>query len=263
MSEAFRARYGPWALVAGASEGIGAAFAEELAARGIRLLLVARRPAPLEALAGRLRERSRVEVRTAPLDLGAPGLADAVRGLTRGLEIGLVVYNAADSFVGEFLARSLDDHLRMVDVNCRGPVVLAHLLGEAMAARGRGGIVLVSSMAGFQGAALVATYAATKAFDTVLAEGLWDELRGRGVDVLACCAGATRTPGYEASRPRGGIAPMAPAAVTADALAALGRRPVTIPGLTNRAARLVMRHLLPRQVAVRIMGTTTRRMYGP
>ncbi|HYR96395.1 MAG TPA: SDR family NAD(P)-dependent oxidoreductase [Candidatus Binatus sp.] len=262
MSEAFRARYGPWALVAGASEGLGAAFAEELAARGVHLLLIARRPGPLEALAGRLRDRVGIEVRTASLDLGGPGLDDAVRALTRGLTVGLVVYNAADSFVGEFLDRPLGEHLRTVDVNCRGPVVLAHVLGKEMAARGRGGIVLVSSMAGFQGSALVATYAATKGFDTVLAEGLWDELRGRGVDVLACCAGATRTPGYEASQPRGGVRPMAPAAVAADALAALGRGPTTIPGMTNRVARLVMRHLMPRRVAVRIMGTTTRRMYG-
>jgi short-subunit dehydrogenase len=262
VSEAFRARYGPWALVAGASVGLGAAFAEALAARGLRLILVARRPGPLAALAGRLRDGAGVEVRTAALDLGAAGLADAVRDLTRGLPVGLVVYNAADSRVGEFMDQSLDDHLHTIDVNCRGPVVLAHLLGKEMAARGRGGIVLVSSLAGFQGSALVATYAATKAFDTVLAEGLWDELRGRGVDVLACCAGATRTPSYEASRPRGGVAPMAPAAVVADALAALGRRPSTIPGATNRLARLVMGHLMPRRVAVRIMGTTTRRMYG-
>ncbi len=261
MSEAFRARYGPWALVAGASVGLGAAFADDLARRGLSLLLVARRPELLEARATELRARG-VEVRTAALDLGAPGLADALRTLTRGLTVGLVVYNAADSRVGPFLDQPVDAHLHMVDVNCRGPVVVAHVLGTEMAARGRGGLVIVSSMAGFQGSALVATYAATKAFDTVLAEGLWDELRERGVDVVGCCAGATRTPSYEASRPRGGIEPMAPAAVAANALAALGRRPTTIPGTTNRLARLVMGHLLPRRVAVRIMGSTTRRMYG-
>jgi len=261
VSEAFRARYGPWALVAGASMGIGAAFAEELAARGMNLLLVARRPEPLDALAATLRARARIEVRTAALDLGGPGLADAIRAHTRDLALGLLVYNAADSRVGEFLDQPLEHHLHAIDVNCRGPLVLAHVLGTEMAARGRGGIVIVSSLAGFQGSALVATYAATKAFDTVLAEGLWDELRGRGVDVVACCAGATRTPGYEASQPRGRIVPMAPAIVAVDALAALGRGPTTIPGRTNRLARLVMGHLLPRRVAVRLMGGTTRRMY--
>ena len=263
MSEEFRARYGPWAVVAGASVGLGAAFAEDLARRGLNLLLVARRPGPLDAFAADLRTRTGIEVRTAPLDLGAPGLADALRAMTRGLTVGLAVYNAADSRVGRFLDQSLDDHMQTVDVNCRGPIVVAHVLGTAMAARGRGGLVIVSSMAGFQGSALVATYAATKAFDTVLAEGLWDELRERGVDVVACCAGATRTPSFEATRPRGGVPPMAPAAVAADALAALGRRSTTIPGAANRLARVVMGHLVPRRVAVRIMGNATRRMYGP
>ena len=109
--------------------------------------------------------------------------------------------------VGRFLDQSLDDKLRILDVNCRGPLILTHELGTAMAARRRGGILLMSSLAGFQGSPLVATYAATKAFNTVFAEGLWYELRREGVDVMACCAGATRTPAYEASKPAIGSKP--------------------------------------------------------
>ena len=201
----FRSKYGPWALVAGASEGIGAAFADELAARGLPLILLARRVEPLDALAAQLRAAHGVEVRTASVDLGAPSLLDDVRRVCAGLEVGLLVYNAAVSLIGPFLEQSLDDKLRALDVNCRGPLILSDELGRAMVRRGRGGIVLMSSLAGTQGTPYVATYAATKAFNLVLAEGLWDELREHGVDVLACRAGATRTPAFERSKPAPGL----------------------------------------------------------
>jgi hypothetical protein len=124
----------------------------------------------------------------------------------------------------------------------------------------------MSSMSGFQGSPWITTYAATRAYNLVLGEGLWEELREWGVDVTVCCAGATRTPGYVASNPdRPGLlqAPvMEPAAVVTEALAALGRQPVLIPGRSNRAASMLMRRLLPRSLTVRIMGRTTRAMYG-
>ncbi|HET7753592.1 MAG TPA: SDR family NAD(P)-dependent oxidoreductase, partial [Anaeromyxobacteraceae bacterium] len=198
----FRARYGPWALVAGASAGLGESFARALAARGLHLVLIARRRDALDSLAAALREDHGVDVRVVPCDLARPDLAEEVDRVAAGLEIGLVVYNAAHSVIGPFVERPLDEHLRVVDVNCRGPLVLAHALGGAMARRGRGGIVLMTSLAASQGNPLLASYAASKAFELVLAEGLWDELGSRGVDVVACRAGATRTPGYAASSPR-------------------------------------------------------------
>jgi short-subunit dehydrogenase len=260
----FRARYGPWALVAGASEGLGAEFARQLAGRGVDVILVARRAEVLDGLATELRAISRVGVVTASLDLGRPDLADQLAALTAGREVGLAVYNAAASMIGPFLDQDLASKLRIVDVNCRGPLVVAHQLGAAMAARGRGGLILMSSLAATQGSPLVATYAATKAFNLVLAEGLWYELGARGVDVLACRAGATRTPGFLASRPRTGAAPvMDPAPVVRAALAALGRAPSMVPGWANRAAAFLMGRLLPRRTAIRIMGNATRAMYQP
>jgi uncharacterized protein len=262
MSRAFEHRYGPWALVAGASEGLGAAFAEALAARGLHLVLVARREAPLEALAARIRGAHRVEARVAALDLGAPSLLEDIRAATLGLDVGLVVYNAAASLIGGFLEQPLSDKLRVLDVNCRGPLVLADELGRSMAARGRGGILLMGSMAANQGSALIATYAATKAFDLVLAESLWDELREVGVDVLACRAGATRTPGYERSKPATEAGPvMDPAVVVEEALSALGRAPSMVPGALNRAAAFLMGRVMPRRAAVVTMGKATRKMY--
>ena len=255
-------RYGPVALVAGASSGLGAEFARQLAARGLSLLLLARRSELLDGLAAEIRAAHAVEVRTAAVDLGAPELLERVRAASAGLDVGLVVYNAAYSLIGPFLSQSLEDKLRIVDVNCRGPLVLADEFGRAMAARGSGGILLMASMAASQGSPLVATYAATKAFDLVLAEGLWEELGRHGVDVLACRAGATRTPNYEASQPNGKVPLMEPATVVTRALDSLGKRPSVVPGFVNRLGDLFLSRLLSRRAAVRFMGRTTRRLYG-
>ena len=263
MSADFRGRYGPWAFVAGASVGLGAEFATQLAARGLHLLLVARREHPLRALADRLHAEFGVEVRTAALDLARSDLEGPVADLAADVEVGLLVYNAAATAIGCFAEQKLEDKLRIVDVNCRGPLVLCHLLGGPMLERGRGGILLMSSLAGFQGAPLVATYGASKAYLRVLAEGLWAEFSGSGVDVLACHAGAIRTPNFEQSQPRGNPRPMQPRQVVAEALAALGRGPGAIPGAANRAAGFAMTRLLPRSWAVRIMGRATRSLYGP
>lgn len=258
---AFAERYGSWALIAGASEGLGAEFAQQIAERGVNVFLLARRQAALAEVADKIRARTQVEVRTHAVDLGSPSLETELRACTNGLEIGLLVYNAAYSPIGNFLDVSLQDKLQTLDVNCRGPLVLTHLLAQQMVQRGRGGIVLVSSMAGLQGSGLVATYAATKAFDTVLAEGLWNELTRRGIDVLACCAGATETPGYLRSRPSGKRKPMAPAAVVQETLASLSRGPTLFSGRANRLAAFMMTRLLPKRSAIDVMGRATRQMY--
>src|SRR4051812_24625266 len=186
-------RYGPWAVVAGASEGIGAAFATALAARGIDLVLVARRPEPLEALAARLP----VQTVTVAADL-ADGV-EPVLAATAGLDVGLVVCNAAYSPIGPFLDSDPADTARALALNCAVPLALARGYLPAMAARGRGGFVLMSSLAGMQGSPGLTAYAATKAFGAVLAEGLWDELRAHGVDVVTAVAGAVATPGLAQS----------------------------------------------------------------
>jgi uncharacterized protein len=265
-SAGFPARYGPWALVLGASEGIGAAFAHEAAARGLGVVLVARRAEPLHVVATALRADHGVDVRTVACDLAVPGAVDRVAEAVGDLEIGLLVYNAASSTVGRFLATPLASHLRAVDVNARAPVAFAHRFGGAMAARGHGGIVLMSSLTAFQGTPLVASYGATKAFNLVFAEGLWDELRGNGIDVLGCCAGATLTPGYRRVTPDGPSAFFAPKAqdageVAREALAALGTRAFVITGRGNRIVSFVMRRLMSRRRAVLTIGREMRRRY--
>jgi short-subunit dehydrogenase len=260
--EPFRERYGPWAFVAGASEGIGAEFARQIAAHGVHLVLVALEREPLEQIAAEIRAAHRVEVRTRALDLASTALEREVAPLVDDLEVGLLVYNAAACPIGRFVEQNLREKLRTIDVNCRAPVTLVHSFGARMAARGGGGIVLLSSMAGLGGVSMVATYAATKAFNLVLAESLWQELGPRGVDVLACVPGATSTPGYLRSTSRKGPRTMTPAAVVTEALAALGRQPTLVPGRSNRLASLLMRRILPRSTAIRLISKATERMYS-
>jgi len=176
-----------------------------------------------------------------------------------------LVYNAAFSAIGPFLERPVEDHLKEIQTNALTPLKLVYLCAQQMMVRGCGGIVLMSSLSAFQGSAYISTYAATKAFNIVLAEGLWEEWRERGVDVLVCISGAVKTPNYIASEPgqTGGLGAMTmnPDQVVREALNALGKGPYIIPGRMNRVASFVMRHLLPRKAAVRFMGRILREMY--
>jgi len=257
----FRARYGPWALVAGASEGIGAEFASQLAARGLNLVLVARRQQGLDEISARLTSAYQIEIRTIALDLAREDAATVLVESTRDIEIGLLVYNAAVSLIGTYLEISLDDHLREIAVNCRTPSILTYLFAQQMVQRRHGGIILMSSMSGSQGSALVTHYGATKAYNRVLAEGLWDELRGQGVDVLASCPAPVNTPGYVASAPRGRMRAIEPGIVAREALDTLGKGPVNIPGTSWKMASFFMQRFIPKTTAIKLTGNATRGMY--
>lgn len=263
-ASAFRQKYGPWALVAGASEGIGEEFTRQLAAKGLNLVIIARRPEPLQRLGDELQAQYGVAVRCLALDLGRPDLYQAVAADVADLEIGLLVYNACFSTISPFLQTELAAKMTTIDVNCRGPLALTSLLAGPMAERGRGGILLMSSASSLQGAALIATYAASKAFNSILAESLWEELRPQGVDVLALIAGATKTPNFLAVTPQdkqAGSFPMLPRDVVAEGLAHLHSGPRHIAGRMNRAVTFVLSRLLPRRWAVRFMGSQLRKIY--
>lgn len=193
----FRARYGPWGLVVGASAGIGAGFAEGLARRGVNVIALARRRPRLEDLAARLRAEHGVEVRVLAADVTDPALPDLVRDATADVEVGTLIHNASAHPTGPFLDVELAAHLESITVDCVVPTVLCHQLAPAMVARGRGAVVLVTSMGALQGGAVFASYFAAKAYDWILAEGLWVELGTAGVDALAYVVGATATEVYE------------------------------------------------------------------
>ena len=205
----FKEKYGDTALIAGASEGMGAAYAHALAARGLNLVLIARNKGPLEAMAKQVREQYKVNVLPVICDLVA---ADAIPQITEalnGMPVDFLVYNAASSYIGPYLATGITTHTDIAAVNMLTLMRMVHYFGEKMVERKKGGIVIMASIAGFQGSGYLATYAATKAFDRVLAEGLWYEWRPHGVDVIACCAGATATPNYINTNP-GKASPLEP-----------------------------------------------------
>jgi uncharacterized protein len=263
MRDAFQAQYGPWALIAGATEGIGAAYSQQLAAQGFNLVMIARHAEPLAALAEEIEATQNVEVRALVLDLAAPDFMVPLRVAIEGLDVGLCVYNAAASNLGYFVNVPLANKMQEIDVNVRGPMLLLDHVIPSLVARGRGGIILMSSLAGFQGGSVVATYAATKSFMRVLAEGLWAELRPQGVDVLACVAGATDTPKYRATKPDGKVPTQPAADVAALALRSLGKKPVVVSGLANKLISFIFGRLLPKMLVVRLMSSQLNRIYGP
>jgi short-subunit dehydrogenase len=253
----FRETYGPYALVVGGSYGLGAAFAEGIARRGVNLVLLARQEDRLAATAARIREAHGVDVVALVADVADyEGLKRRLSDLE--LEIGLLVYDAAYAPIGLFEEVSEEQLRRATDVNVRAPLLLAKLLSAPMIARGRGGIVLMSSLAGSQGSPNIAAYAATKSFNAVLAEGLWKELKPHGVDVLACLAGAILTPGYQAAEgAKRAPGTMQARDVAEQTLEALGKGPIIIPGTVNKLARFVLTRLLSRRAAIAIMSSNT------
>lgn len=264
-SYSFADRYGPWALVTGGASGIGREFARQIAARGVNLALADIQEKMLPGVAAELEARFAVKARVIPVDLSTPDFMARIRPAIADISIGLLVNNAGYGSAGEFMKTDVGDMLDAIAVNCRAPMALARELGPAMIERGRGGMIFLSSSSALQGTPIVANYAGTKAYNLVLAEALWDELRGSGVDVLALCPGATNTPAIVKSGACVDNVPgmpfMEPGPVVAEALAALGRRPCIVAGRMNRIAAFVMTRLMTRAGAVTLMGKNTRKLY--
>ncbi|MFA6300062.1 MAG: SDR family NAD(P)-dependent oxidoreductase [Nocardioides sp.] len=224
-------RYGPWAVIAGGSEGVGAELAQQLAVDGFNLLLVARRPGPLETTAEAVRAHG-VEVRTVSADLTRPESVAAVTDATEDVEVGLLVYNAGANTHGRAFTRGeLAGFQGVIDLNITTMLALTHHYAAPMRERGRGGILLVGSLAGYVGTSTEAIYGGVKAFGRIFAEGLWAELREYGVDVLELVLGVTRTPAMERAGLNFDVPGMhvsEPADVAREGLAALPHGPVHV-----------------------------------
>lgn len=257
-------RHGPWAVVLGASEGIGSAFARRIGAAGINVVVVSRRAALLEALAGEIEAAHGVQCRAVAVDLSATDAADALAARLADLDIGLMVHNAgADTMAVKFHDRSLDQVMTQVNLNVVTPTKLCHYWGAAMRKRGRGGIILVGSMSGLAGTGWVATYSATKAYNQILGEGLWRELKVSGVDAMILVAGATDTPAHHkmGAKVTKEYPPMNPDDVAREGLDALGKGPLHVAGEANRAGFALMSPA-PREQLIEQMTHGTQLLFG-
>ena len=222
-------RYGPRALILGGSEGIGAQFADLLAGAGLDLTLVARSAGALNETADRIRRAHGVDVDIIELDLTAPDIPSKANEIIAARDYGLVIYNAgATHGVNLFLDQPVERALNLVALNCASPVAFAHAALAKMREKGRGGLILVSSMSGLVGSGYVVTYAASKSFEIVLAEGLHWELQRDGIDILCAVASLTDTPAMQRSGmvEIEGLVPMDARTFASGAIGALGSAPV-------------------------------------
>lgn len=249
----FGQHYGPWALVTGASDGIGAAFAHALAAKGLNLVLVARREERLAALATQLQIAFAIQVRVLPLDLARPASAQALFSGTADLDIGLLVAAAGFGASGPLLQSEAGIEAGMVEVNCAAVLQQCLHYGRRLADRRRGGLVLLSSVLAFQGTPYAASYAASKAYIQALAEGLGQEIQGAGVDVLAVAPGPVASGFAARARMRLGQT-MTPQTIAQVSLAALGKQRTVRPGWLSKLLGWGL-CTAPRFLRVRIIGT--------
>jgi len=255
--------YGPWAVIAGGSEGVGSAFADSLAQAGINLVLIARKSGPLEETANKVRAHG-VQVRTLSLDLLLPDAVAQIRQVTDDLEIGLLIFNAgANSYGHEFVTGELDKVQGVIDLNITRQLELAQHFGAKMKERGRGGIMLLGSLAGYMGSEQQSIYGAAKAFSRVFAEGLWLELKPFGVHVVELVLGVTRTPAMERAGLRFDIPGLNVAEaedVAREGLEHLADGPVWIAGGNYKAAQ--QRSGFPRDVMVQAAADGMRKLLG-
>jgi short-subunit dehydrogenase len=246
-----RERYGEWALVTGASSGLGAEFARALAREGVSVVLTARRGERLRELASELEKAHRVSTRVVEADLADPNSAQQLAEAVRDVEIAILVNNAGFGYAGRFDKQDPERLREMVQLNCLAPVMLSAGLLPGMLERGRGAVVITGSAAGRQPLPLHGVYSATKAFDLLLGESLAVELRSRGVDVLVLEPGSTQT---EFQQVAGEIAHDGepPDRVVLLALESLGRQPAVISGWFNWIRANIATRLLPRSLVAHL-----------
>jgi uncharacterized protein len=248
-------RFGPWAIVTGASSGIGQEFARQLAASELNLVLIARRLPLLETLGGHLSSEFGVQYRTVEVDLSDEDFLGKVEEATHDLDIGLLISNAGAVTFGEFLARERSALHQSMRLNVMSHLSLAQYYGQKLAKRGRGGVLLVSSTAGAHGAPFIADYTAAKAYLLILGEALHIEFQQLGLNMTVLLPGPTDTPGVTAAGFDADSMPMKLMSVqqcVAEGLAALNANRAThIAGRMNR----LMAALIPRSVMRKLMGT--------
>jgi short-subunit dehydrogenase len=255
--------------VSGGAQGIGAAYTERLADLGMPVLLLDNHGPALEAQVAKLRAaHPQLEFRAVQVDLSDAAALNAVLNDIADLEIGLLVANAGRGAVGRWLEVTLETKLNQIALNCGSPVVLAHRLTPAMAERRRGGVIVMASGSADMGSSFIVSYAATKAFDRVFAEGLWAELSPYGIDVTTVMPGAVNTPGFRDTVPAGHepipqMQPVSPFTVVDAALEGLGSKINVRPGMSGFQGLMfaALMRFVPRRTMIGIGNKAVRAMY--
>jgi uncharacterized protein len=266
QSKKLKEKYGPWALIAGGSQGIGEAYARILGGQDINLVLLARGKPLLDKLAKELEDELKISVRTISVDLADESAINKVREITDNIEVNMLIYNAAAEVLGPFFNSELTQHLTMLDVNCRSVLIFVEHFGRLMKERKKGGIILMSSMSCLVGSPYITHYGATKAYIRNLAEGLWYELKPFNIDVISCIAGKTKTPRYIDSNPddnKGLFAGDArePILVAKEAIKRIGRDPSFTPGVLNKLATFILRRFISNKKGIKVGGKTLDNMF--
>lgn len=266
LDKSFVKKYGPWAVVLGAAEGIGAAYSEALAKRGMNIILVDKEEESQTNLASILETRYGIKTTCLCLNLKEKDAVEQIMVEVLKQDCRLLIYNGAYSKVASFLSLSKDDLEQFIAINTRSQLLLVHDFAQYLYKKQKGGgIVLMSSLAGLIGVQLVAPYAATKAFTWNLAEALHHELKRDNIDVMTCVAGATISPTYDATNPKYGL--LKPSVMRADkvadgALKELGKTHLFIPGFSNRFNYFLLTRIFPRKWAASIANKTIYSMYS-
>lgn len=256
-------KYGSWACVAGAGEGLGKAFSEGLAKRGFNLILIDLKLDLLDSTKAYLESSYQIEAICLHLDLNEKSSIIPIREVIVKQDCRFMVYNAAYGPVKPFLSNTSEEIDRYLNVNIGTQIHLIHQFVNIFKTQSAG-ILMVSSLAGFRGTQFVIPYAATKAFIWNMAEGLHHEFKDTDIDFSVCVPGATNTPNFRSTNPKKnslGSKSQDPASVAEEALNKFGKKIFIIPGALNKISHFILNRLLPRRMASSIHNTTMKKMY--
>lgn len=253
-------KYGNWALITGASSGIGEEFARKLASEGFNLILVARRKDRLEKLAGDLMQKYPIEIIAVPLDLTSESFIEELKKYVGERKVDVLINNAGVGSTGEFINNDSEHELNLVKLNCIAPTILTHHFVKSMIMQKRGAVIFLGSTVAFQPTPFMATYSASKVFNLLLGESLWWELKKYNIDVLVINPGGTETEFQRIAKAKVGPSPRKSSDVVNTALKALGKKPSVVDGFLNKIFSISSR-FATRKTAVTISGLITRKLY--
>ena len=255
-----KSKYGDWAVVTGATSGIGLELACQLADAGFNLIIVSRNLEKLKNVQDEIEALSNVIIIIVSADVSKSEDIDKIISASQGLNIGLLVASAGYGTSGNFINNSIFEEVNMLRLNCEGLLILTHYFGQQFVQKKRGGIILMSSMVAFQGTPYASNYAATKAYVQTLAEGLREELKPYGIDILAAAPGPVQS-GFGLRAKMTMSMALTPSQVGVPILNALGKTTTVLPGLLTKFLVYSLR-MVPRKIKVKIMKKVMAAMTG-